>query len=59
MTVTGNMNGKPAVILNTGDGLTVSDTANLQGDVKIVNKGSEKATVADKYKNNFRESLKK
>lgn len=59
MTVTGNMNGKPAVILNTGDGLTVSETANLQGDVKIVNKGSEKATVADKYKNNFRESLKK
>ena len=59
MTVTGNMNGKPAVFLNTGDGLTVSDTANLQGDVKIVNKGSEKATVADKYKNNFRESLKK
>ncbi len=58
MTVTGAINAAPAVILNTGKGLTVSDTANLQGDVKIVNKGSEKATVADKYKDNFRESTK-
>jgi len=59
MNVTGDMNGHPAVILNTGDKLTVTDKANLQGDVKIVNKGSEKADVADKYKDNFRESLKK
>ncbi len=59
MTVTGAINATPAVILNTGKNLTVTDQANLQGDVKIVNKGSEKATVADKYKDNFRESLKK
>ncbi len=58
MNVTGAINAAPAVILNTGRNLTVTDAANLQGDVKIVNKGSEKATVADKYKNNFRESLK-
>lgn len=59
MTVTGAINASPAVILNKGNGLTVTDDANLQGDVKIVNKGSEKATVADKYKDNFKESLKK
>lgn len=59
MTVTGAINAAPAVILNSGRNLTVTDDANLQGDVKIVNKGTENATVADKYKNNFRESLKK
>ncbi len=58
MTVTGNMTGHPAVILNTGDGLTVNESADLQGDVKIVNKGSQQANVADKYKNNFKEQLK-
>lgn len=58
LTVTGAINAVPAVILNTGKGLTVTDAANLQGDVKIVNKGTEKAVVADKYKNNFREAVK-
>ena len=58
MTVNGNINAKPAVILNTGDNMTVTDNANLQGDVKIVNKGSQKATVADKYKKDFKEALK-
>ena len=58
MTVNGNLNAKPAVILNTGDNMTVTDNANLQGDVKIVNKGSQKATVADKYKKDFKEALK-
>lgn len=59
MTVTGAINARPAVVLNKGDNLTVTDNANLQGDVKIVNKGSQKASVSDKYKDNFKESLKK
>lgn len=58
MTVNGNINARPAVILNTGDNMTVTDNANLQGDVKIVNKGSQKATVSDKYKKDFKEALK-
>lgn len=58
MTVTGAINARPAVVLNKGDNLTVTDNANLQGDVKIVNKGSQKATVADKYKKDFKEALK-
>ncbi len=59
MTVSGTMQGgRPAVILNTGNGLTVTDAANLQADVKIVNKGSQAATVADKYKGNLRQKLK-
>lgn len=58
MTVTGAINARPAVVLNKGDNLTVTDNANLQGDVKIVNKGSQKAPVSDKYKDNFKESLK-
>ena len=58
MTVTGAINARPAVVLNKGDNLTVTDNANLQGDVKIVNKGSQKASVSDKYKDNFKESLK-
>lgn len=56
MTVTGAINASPAVILNTGRNLTVTNEANLQGDVKIVDKGTGTANVADKYKNNFRQS---
>jgi hypothetical protein len=58
MTVTGAINGEPAVVLNTGDNLTVADTSEIQGNVTIVNRGSEAADVADKYKNNFHEILK-
>lgn len=57
MVVNGAINGKPAVVLNTGDNLTVNDAADLQGEVKIVNKGKNPATIADKYKLNFREQL--
>lgn len=70
MTVKGAINavgavdreGKPgasAVVLNTGNGLTVTDAARLDGEVVIVNKGKNKANVADKYKNKLREQLKK
>ncbi len=60
MNVTGTMEGgKPAVILNTGNGLTVTEDAKLQSDVVIVNRGTTKATIADKYLNNFREKLRK
>lgn len=54
MTVTGAMNGQPAVILNTGDDLTVTDQANLQGDVKIVQKGSGASNVSKNYEDKFR-----
>lgn len=59
MTVNGSINGQPAVVLNTGDNLTVNEAANLEGEVKIVNKGKNAATVADKYKKDFREQLAK
>lgn len=52
MTVTGAINATSAVVLNTGRNLTVTDAADLQGDVKIVNKGTGTADVASKYKNN-------
>lgn len=57
MTVNGNINAKPAVILNTGDNLTVTDDADLQGDVNIVNKSSQKASVVDKYQKYFKERI--
>lgn len=57
MTVNGSINGQPAVVLNTGNNLTVNEAADLQGDVKILNKGKNAATVADKYKRYFREQL--
>ena len=38
MTVNGSINGQPAVVLNTGNSLTVNEAADLQGDIKIVNK---------------------
>jgi len=59
MTVNGSINGKPAVVLNTGNNLTVNEAADLQGDVKIVNKGKNPATIAEKYKKYFREQLSK
>lgn len=59
MTVTGNITGTPAVILNTGRKLTVTNAAELNGDVKIVNKGTESADVAEKFKPYFREKVKK
>lgn len=60
MTVNGSLNGQPAVVLNTGDNLTVNEAANLEGDIKIVNKGKNPALVAYKYKKQyFREQLTK
>jgi hypothetical protein len=59
MTVTGAIDATPAVVLNSGDKLTVTDAANLQGTVKVVNRGSEAADVADKYQSDFRELLNK
>lgn len=53
MTVTGAINASPAVVLNTGRNLTVTDAADLQGDVTIVDKGTGTADVASKYKANF------
>jgi hypothetical protein len=58
MVVDGSINATPAVVLNTGKGLTVNDTAELQGDVVIVNKGSQSAVVAEQYQNDLREQLK-
>ena len=47
MTVGGNINttNGNAVILNKGDKLTANGTISSENDVKVVNKGSEKADV--------------
>lgn len=69
MTVNGDINavgavdrndqtGASAVVLNTGNNLTVTDQSDLEGEVVIVNKGINKANVADKYKDKFREQLR-
>ncbi len=58
MTVSGTVGGQPSVVLNKGAKLTVTDAATLTGDVKLVNKGSQSATVANKYANQLREKLK-
>ena len=58
MTVSGTVGGQPSVVLNKGAKLTVTDAATLTGDVKLVNKGSQSATVASKYANQLREKLK-
>lgn len=42
--------GASAVILNKGAGLTVTEASQLDGEVVIVNKGTKKADVADKYR---------
>ena len=49
MTVGGNINTAKgnAVVLNKGDKLTVNGTISSENDVKVVNKGSETADVAD------------
>lgn len=57
MTVNGSIKGTPSVVLNTGKKLTVTNTSELTGDIIIVNKGSEKATVAEKYERYFREKV--
>lgn len=59
MVVNGNMNGNPAVILNKGDHLTVSESANLQGDVKIVNNGKYEANVPSKYQDKLKDKPSK
>lgn len=46
MTVGGSLTGNPAIILNTGDKLTVTGTVNSDTDAKVVNKGSAEADVA-------------
>lgn len=57
MTVNGKISGTPSVILNTGKKLTVTDTSELSGDIIIANKGSEKATVAEKYERYLRQKI--
>ena len=49
MTVGGQINTTTGntVILNKGDGLTVNGTLTSNNDVKVVNKGSEKADVSN------------
>lgn len=64
MTVGGSLTGKPAVILNTGDKLTVNGTVSSETDAKVVNKGSaaadvSKATVNTPNEKWFYEKLKK
>ena len=59
----GSFKGNPAVILNKGDKLTVTNTATVTGSktdsiVRIVNKGSEAAEIGTNHKANFREQLK-
>lgn len=51
MTVTSDaklLDGNQSIILNKGAGMTVQE-GEFTGDLKIVNKGTKKATVADKY----------
>lgn len=64
MTVGGNLTGKPAVILNTGDKLTVTGTVTSTTEAKVVNKGTEaadvsKATVNSPNEKWFYEKIKK
>lgn len=60
MTVNGKVQGTPAVILNTGKGLTVSDSAVLnKKDAIIVNKGTKAATVTSNYQSLLKEKLSK
>ena len=64
MTVGGTLTGKPAVILNTGNKLTVNGTVSSETDAKVVNKGTvaadvSKATVNTPNGKWFYEKLKK
>ena len=61
MTVNGgSFEGKPTIILNKGDKLTVTNAASITGDeVKIVNKGTQKAEVGSNHNKNFKEQLAK
>ena len=59
MTVNGTMSGSPAVILNTGNKLTIGNGANLANNTIVVNRGSQSADVAQQYKYLLREKLKK
>lgn len=59
MTVSGSVEGKPAVVLNTGDKLVVNDSAKLSNNAVIVNRGSEAAVVPTSYKNIFKEKVTK
>ena len=56
----GSITGSPAVILNTGKKLTVTEDVTLRGnEIKVVNKGTEAADVPTELKNsgNFREKV--
>lgn len=63
MTVTGDLTGPTAVILNHGNNvgdLTVTADCDLAGDdVKIVNKGPNEATIEEKHQKYYYEQLKK
>jgi len=59
MTVSGSIAGNPAVVLNTGNKLTVDDNAKFGSNAVIVNRGSEAAVVPTSYKNIFKEKVTK
>ena len=57
MTVSGSVEGVPAVILNKGNGMTITNSAYFNNDLQLVNNGS-KAANAGKYQAQLIEKLK-